>query len=117
MHTWKWQHRWLAMAALLFLAACAANIPAYSPTPWWTIKEANFASLKPGVTTKAEVRQLIGAPLLEINFPRKNEEAWEYRYLQGTTTIMLAYVHFGPNGIYKYSFHELDPAFHGAGLM
>ena len=111
----KWKRSWLVMAGLFFLTACAAT--AYSPTPWWTIKEANFASLKPGVTTKAEVRQLIGVPLSEINFPRQNEEAWEYRYLQGTTTVMLAYVHFGPTGVYKFSFHELDPAFHGAGFM
>lgn len=113
MHAWKWKRSGLVMAGLFLLAACAGTITAYSPTDWWTIKEANFAGLKPGVTTKAEVRQLIGAPLLEINFPRQNEEVWEYRYLQGAATVMLGYVHFGPDGVYKRTFHELDPAFRG----
>ncbi len=72
-----------------------------------------FKSLTPGTTTKAEARKLIGAPLTETHFGRLNEDVWEYRYLEGTTIVMLAHVHFDHNGTYTYSFHMLDPAFRG----
>ncbi len=94
----------LAIPALFFLAACATP---YSPTPYWTIRETAFKSLTPGTTTKAEARKLIGAPLTETHFGRLNEDVWEYRYLEGTTIVMLAHVHFDHNGTYTYSFHML----------
>ena len=100
----------LATPALFFLTACATP---YSPTPYWTIKETAFKSLTPGTTTKAEARKLIGIPLTETHFGRLNEDVWEYRYLEGTTIVMLAHVHFDHNGTYTYSFHMLDPAFRG----
>jgi outer membrane protein assembly factor BamE (lipoprotein component of BamABCDE complex) len=103
----------LVLASLLSLAGCAGYFPPYSPTPWWTIRETAFTNLKPGVTTKEEVRKLVGIPLSEMHFPRQNEDVWEYRYLEGTTIIMIAYVHFGPDGVYKFLFHMLDPAFTG----
>jgi hypothetical protein len=107
----KWKRGFLVLAVLFSLAGCAGYHPAYSPTPWWTIRETAFTNLKPGATTKEEARKLVGIPLSEMHFPRQNEDVWEYRYLEGTTIIMIAYVHFGPNGVYKFTFHMLDPAF------
>ena len=104
-----WQRALSAGTVLLSLTACTG----YSPTPYWSIHTPAFASLKPGVTTKAEVRQQIGTPLTETTFQRKNEEVWEYRYLDGSTIGMLAYLHFDPNGVFKYAEHFLDPAYTG----
>jgi hypothetical protein len=92
---------WLAMAALLSLAACTS----YAPTPFWTIRETAFKGLTPGVTTKEDVRKQVGVPLSEMYFPRQEEDVWEYRYLEGTTVVMIAYVYFDSKGVYKHTFH------------
>lgn len=102
----------LTVGAAVFLAACAGV--SYNPTPFWTIHDSAFKSLKPGVSTKDDVRKLIGAvPLTESHFPRLDEDVWEYRYLEGTTIVMLAYLHFDPNGVLKSYEQRLDPAFTG----
>lgn len=100
----------LLAAVWAALAACAG----YSPTPYWTIRDETFATLKPGITTKADVRALVGVPLLESSFPRQGEDVWEYRCLDGQT-IMLVYVHFDQGGRYKQFFHMRDPATYSAG--
>ena len=106
----------LTAGAALFLPACAGPLP-YNPTPWWTIHESAFRKLKPGVSTKEDVRRDIGVPLTESHFPRLNEDVWEYRYLEGTTIVMLAYVHFdATSGVLKSYEQRLDPAFHGADM-
>lgn len=112
MKTWKCS--WSASAVLLFLTACAGFAPGTYPTPYWTIHTPAFDNLKPGVTTKAEVRKQVGVPLSEMTFRRKNEDVWEYRYLDGTTIVMLAFVHFEPNGNFKYLEQMLDPAYSGS---
>jgi hypothetical protein len=107
MKTWKLI---LPASVLLFSVSACTGV---RPTPYWTIHTPTFANLKPGVTTKAEVRQQIGIPLTELALPQRNEEVWEYRYLDGTTIVMLAYLYFDQNGTFKRAEHLLDPAFHG----
>jgi hypothetical protein len=109
----NWTQKSSAAAATLCLAACAGFAPTsgYHPTPYWTIHTPAFVGLKSGASTKAEVRKQVGVPMSEMNFPRQNEDVWEYRYLDGTTIVMLAYVHFDPNGVFKYYEQFLDPAF------
>jgi outer membrane protein assembly factor BamE (lipoprotein component of BamABCDE complex) len=104
----------LTAGAAVFLAACAGS---YNPTLYTSIHDSAFASLKPGTTTKEDVRKQIGVPLTESHFPRLNEDVWEYRYIEGTTVVMLAYVHFDPNGVLTSYEQRLDPAFHGADMM
>jgi len=101
-----------ASALLVALGACTG----YSPTPYQSIHTPAFDGLKPGVTTQSEVRQQVGTPLTETTFRRKNEQVWEYRYLDGTTIVMLAYLHFDPNGVYQYAEHRLDPAYLGGDM-
>jgi hypothetical protein len=111
MNTWK--RSLSASAVILSLTACAGYAPGSLPTPYWRIHTPSFDNLKPGVTTKAEVRKQVGTPLTETSFRRKNEDVWEYRYVDGSTIIMLAYVHFDPSGVFKYAEHYLDPAYNG----
>lgn len=104
----------LAAGAALLLAACAGMYPSgETPTLYTSIHTEAFAALKPGVSTKNDVRRQIGIPLTESHFPRLNEDVWEYRCLEGTTIVMLADVHFDPNGVFKYYEQRLDPAFTG----
>jgi outer membrane protein assembly factor BamE (lipoprotein component of BamABCDE complex) len=102
--------RLCAAAVLALVAGCATG---YAPTPYWTIRDTAFDGLRPGLSTKADVRKALGVPLSEMNFPRQREDVWEYRYLEGTTRVALAYVHFDPQGVYKYSHRFLDPAYYG----
>jgi outer membrane protein assembly factor BamE (lipoprotein component of BamABCDE complex) len=98
----------IALVGLLSVAACATP---YSPTPYSAIKESDFRSLKPGVTTKAEVKTLIGTPVMESHFSRTDQDVWEYSYLESRTIFMLAYVHFDKNGKYTHYDQLPDPAF------
>ncbi|MBI4293526.1 MAG: outer membrane protein assembly factor BamE [Betaproteobacteria bacterium] len=104
-------------ARSVFLSGRAGDSPStdYSPTPYWLVKEAAFANLKPGTSTRDDVLRELGVPMLKSQFPRQAEEVWEYRYLQGTATFMLAHVYFDSKGTYKYSSHMLDPAEYGGG--
>lgn len=44
------------------------------------LTEENFARIKPGMS-KDEVRRMLGKPRTVVQFKRKNEEAWDWRYL------------------------------------
>jgi outer membrane protein assembly factor BamE (lipoprotein component of BamABCDE complex) len=44
------------------------------------LTEENFARIKPGMSTD-EVRRMLGKPRTVVHFKRKNEEAWDWRYL------------------------------------
>lgn len=44
------------------------------------LTEENFALIKPGMS-KDEVRRMLGKPRTVVQFKRKNEEAWDWRYL------------------------------------
>lgn len=78
--------------------------------PWWTLKQESFVPVKPGVT-KAEVRSMLGKPMLESAFPRLDEEVWDYRYVQGTTFVYLTEIHFDRQGLVKYYTQYPDPAY------
>ena len=104
-------HLLLPLAVALLLSACATG---YAPTPFWQIQESVFAGLKPGITSKDDVLKQVGIPELQSTFPNLNVDVWDYRYLQGRTVRMIAYVYFDPNGLFKYSTHEFDPAYYNA---
>ncbi|MEN3290755.1 MAG: hypothetical protein V7642_8 [Burkholderiales bacterium] len=44
------------------------------------LTEENFARIKRGMS-KDEVRRMLGKPRTVVQFQRKNEEAWDWRYL------------------------------------
>jgi outer membrane protein assembly factor BamE (lipoprotein component of BamABCDE complex) len=57
------------------------------------LTEQNFANIKPGMS-KDQVRHMLGRPRTVVQFRRKNEEVWDWRYLQSNTAVRLFNVHF-----------------------
>ena len=60
------------------------------------LTEATFAKIKPGMS-QDNVRRLLGKPRTVVQFKRKNEEVWDWRYLENGTTTRLFNVHFDIN--------------------
>ncbi|WP_328804684.1 outer membrane protein assembly factor BamE domain-containing protein [Noviherbaspirillum galbum] len=56
------------------------------------LNEKNFARITQGMTQE-EVRDLLGRPRSVVQFKRKNEEVWDWRYLSGTEPRLFN-VHF-----------------------
>jgi outer membrane protein assembly factor BamE (lipoprotein component of BamABCDE complex) len=52
----------------------------------------NFARIQPGLS-RDEVRRMLGKPGSVVQFRRKKEEVWDWRYLDGVDTKMFN-VHF-----------------------
>lgn len=52
----------------------------------------NFGRIRPGMT-RDEVRRMLGTPGSVVQFRLKNEEVWDWRYLDGVNTKMFN-VHF-----------------------
>jgi len=94
----------------LALAGCATPAPTGS---WWTLRESNFRDLRPGVTTKDEVLKNLGTPFSTMIFARRQEEVWDYRYVD-LAKIMHAAVHFDARGVFQYYWAEPDPAFYSS---
>ena len=98
------------LVVLLVLAACAAD-PGIRPR--WTLSEADFRQLKPGLS-QAEVEKIVGKPLLKSTFARLEEEVWDYDYL-ATQIRMRSSVHFDMRGVMKYHTEEYDQHYYGCG--
>ena len=100
--------RILAVTAMVLgLAACAADT---GVKPFWTVRD-SILQIKPGMS-KAEVQKLAGNPIMAFNFPRLQEDAWLYDYLEGQIR-MKSWVHFtAPEGIVKYATQEYDSAYY-----
>jgi outer membrane protein assembly factor BamE (lipoprotein component of BamABCDE complex) len=57
------------------------------------LTEENFAKIKPGMTMD-EVRRMLGKPRNVARYKLKNEEVWDWAYLQPTQKTRLFNVHF-----------------------
>jgi len=89
------------LCSLVVLAAIAGCATQEGVRPKWTLKQSDFAPIKPQ-TTKDEVERLVGKPLLTMTFPRKPEEVWDYRYMNGVETWGAA-IHFDMQGRTTYT--------------
>jgi outer membrane protein assembly factor BamE (lipoprotein component of BamABCDE complex) len=93
---------------ILAFAGCATNAPSGN---LGTLKQSDFRSLRPGVTTKADVAKSLGTPFAMTSYARQQEEVWDYRYID-LATIMHVAVIFDGKGIFKYFTEERDPAYY-----
>lgn len=57
------------------------------------LTEENFVNIKPGMS-KDSVRRMFGKPRSVVQFKLKNEEVWDWLYLQPTNVPRLFNVHF-----------------------
>lgn len=58
------------------------------------LTDENFANVKPGMS-KDQIRRMLGRPYTTVQFKLKNEEVWDWRYLQQSTNMpRLFNVHF-----------------------
>jgi hypothetical protein len=96
------------LAAFLGLLAASAIDP--TAKPWWTLRDDSFIPNKPGLS-KADVQNFLGKSILEMSYPRLNEDVWDYRFLHGTTMIYTTEVHFDEQGMVKYFTQYPDPAY------
>ncbi|MGB7542161.1 MAG: outer membrane protein assembly factor BamE [Burkholderiales bacterium] len=102
--------RFLAVAAaVLAFGGCAID-PGIRP--FWTLHDSDFRQLKPGMA-KAEVQNIVGKPHWTFNFPRLEEEVWEYSYLDYQTR-MKALAHFDTRGILKYHTQSFDQDYYSS---
>jgi len=56
------------------------------------LTEENFARIKVGMN-KEEVRRMLGRPRTVVQFTRKNEEVWDWRYTQSDASQAFFNVH------------------------
>ena len=99
-----------ALAILFALAGCATD-PGVRPS--WTLSDADFQQLRPGMTP-AQVEKSVGKPMLKTTFARLQEEVWDYQYL-ATQLRMRSSVHFNMRGEMTYQTRELDQTYYGCG--
>ena len=92
-------------AVFLALGGCATADMA-GIRPYWTLHDADFRQLKPGMT-QGDVEKIVGKPLSKMTFARLNEEVWGYRFLDYTIR-MRSSVHFDTKGVLKYATREYD---------
>ena len=57
------------------------------------LTEETFGRIRPGMS-KDEVRRMLGRPKSVAEFKRKNEEVWDWRYLDATQKTRMFNVHF-----------------------
>jgi len=88
------------------LAAGCATVPGLQH--WWNRSETDFQRLRPGVTTRADVRAQFGTPDGMVVFDNLSEEVWDYYFADGSQG-MLAWVVFDLQGRFKYYVSQPDP--------
>jgi outer membrane protein assembly factor BamE (lipoprotein component of BamABCDE complex) len=77
----------------------------------------NFATIKPGVATKADVLRAIGHPSDTSYLSRLQLEVWAYPYKESNVWNSVMYVHFDNNGIVKLMQNGPDMRFERDGRL
>lgn len=70
-----------------------------------------FATLKPGVATKADVLASVGQPSETSRVHMHNYEVWSYRYKENDVWNSMMHVHFDQNGVVQLMQSGPDPMF------
>lgn len=75
----------------------------------------NFARVRIGVDTEADVRRDFGAPRLIVPFPRVGLVAWMFPYVQDNVWNQEMAIYFDPQGVVRRVESGPDPRFLGGG--
>ena len=103
--------RFLLMAVALGLLSGCATFPGMKD--WWTLSEADFRALRPGLSTRADVLKALGTPYQESHFPNQKEVVWDYLYPEQSFT-MLAWVYFDESGRFLRYTAQLHPGIYSS---
>ncbi len=60
------------------------------------LTQQNFATIRAGMS-RGQVRRILGKPRTVVKFGLKNEEVWDWRYLEGPANERFFNVHFDVN--------------------
>jgi len=74
---------------------------------------ANFARVRVGVDTEADIRREFGAPRLVVPFPRVGLVAWMFPYIENEVWRSEMAIYFDPQGIVRRIENGPDPRFLG----
>jgi len=99
-----------ALVVLLASAGCATDPGVRAG---WTLSDADFNQLKPGMS-QAQVAKIIGNPPMKMTFARQQEEVWDYAYIE-THFRLRSSVYFDMRGVMKYHTREMDQVYYGCG--
>ena len=73
---------------------------------YWTLHTEDIRRLKPGMT-QAQVQEILGKPPWRLAVPQKDEEIWNYRYLDYQTRMRTT-LYFDGRGVLKRATQEYD---------
>lgn len=89
----------ILLAAALVSSACAAtSLPRWEADLRQPVTDDVILGINPGMT-RDQVLRLIGPPLEVMQFPRKRETSWEYRFVDTWGYRSFLYVNFDPAGV------------------
>lgn len=71
------------------------------------LSEENIAKLRIGVSTRAEVRALLGPPYSTTYFERQKRDVWGYKYRR-VTERMILWVRFSDDGVVREVHDSMD---------
>jgi hypothetical protein len=75
------------------------------------LTDQKFAEIKPGVSDKAAVLRMLGAPYENVYYSRVGLEAWSYPYKESGVWNSLMAVYFDHSGIVRKLENGPDPVF------
>jgi hypothetical protein len=71
----------------------------------------NFATIKAGESTKADVLRTVGAPIETSYLPLSDLEVWTYGYREANAWDSMMHIHFDRAGIVRKMVNGPDPRF------
>lgn len=79
------------------------------------LDDAHFARVRPGETTRDEVRRILGPPAEVTDFPRRGEQVWDYRFRNAWSVTARFVVIFDSRGIVRDTYQHEE--YRGEGMF
>ncbi|WP_423708484.1 outer membrane protein assembly factor BamE domain-containing protein [Undibacterium sp. WLX3042] len=106
-HLLEYMHGRRAQATHMVRVAADGKVISYEQV----LTEQKFAEIKLGVSDKAAVLKILGAPYEHVYYSRVGLEAWSYPYKESGVWNSLMAVYFDQDGIVRKLENGPDPVF------
>lgn len=106
-HLLEYMHGRRAQATHMVRVAADGKVISYEQV----LTDQKFAEIKPGVSDKASVLRLLGAPYENVFYSRVGLEAWSYPFKENGVWNSLMAVYFDQSGIVRKLENGPDPVF------